>query len=209
MTELQAAGAWVFAGGLHPSSTATVVRVDGGEVLITDGPFVEGKEHIGRFLGDQGARTWTRRSTGAARPPARAAVPIEVRPFQDEAREDGLTVSGPALADIERVFRAEYGRAVAVLTRVFGDIDIAEDAVQDAFAEAARRWPAGRAAAEPGRAGSSPPRATGPIDRLRREAARADKHAQAVLLHRRAGGYEEVVPLAGRRRTPGGGTRAR
>ena len=48
---------------------------------------------------------------------------------------------GPELADIERVFREEYGRAVAVLTRVFGDIDTAEDAVQDAFAEAARRWP--------------------------------------------------------------------
>lgn len=49
----------------------------------------------------------------------------------------------PALADVERVFRAEYGRAVAVLTRVFGDIDTAEDAVADAFAEAARRWPLG------------------------------------------------------------------
>ena len=47
--ELQQSGAWVFAGGLHPSSTATVVRVEGGDVLITDGPFVEGKEHIGGF----------------------------------------------------------------------------------------------------------------------------------------------------------------
>ena len=47
----------------------------------------------------------------------------------------------PTPADVERVFREEYGRAVAVLTRVFGDIDTAEDAVQDAFAEAARRWP--------------------------------------------------------------------
>jgi len=45
-------------------------------------------------------------------------------------------------ADIERVFRAEHGRAVAVLVRVFGDIDVAEEAVQDAFAEAVRRWPA-------------------------------------------------------------------
>ena len=88
----------------------------------------------------------------------------------------------PAPADIEHVFRAEYGRAVAVLTRVFGDIDIAEDAVQDAFAEAVRRWP------EAGR----PPSPAGwiittarnrAIDRLRREAARADKHAQAALLH--------------------------
>ena len=47
--QLRAAGAWVFAGGLHPSSTATVVRLEGEEVLTTDGPFVEGKQHIGGF----------------------------------------------------------------------------------------------------------------------------------------------------------------
>jgi RNA polymerase sigma-70 factor, ECF subfamily len=86
------------------------------------------------------------------------------------------------LAGIERVFRAEYGRAVAVLTRVFGDIDTAEDAVQDAFAEAVRRWP--EAGLPPSPAGwiitTARHRA---IDRLRREAARADKHAQAALLH--------------------------
>jgi len=90
----------------------------------------------------------------------------------------------PALADIERVFREEYGRAVAVLTRVFGDIDVAEDAVQDAFTEAVRRWP--EAGLPPSPAGwiitTARNRA---IDRLRREAARADKHAQAALLHAR------------------------
>jgi RNA polymerase sigma-70 factor, ECF subfamily len=90
----------------------------------------------------------------------------------------------PALADIERVFRAEYGRAVAVLTRVFGDIDTAEDAVQDAFAEAARRWPS--AGLPPSPAGwiitTARHRA---VDRLRREAARDGKHAQAALLHAR------------------------
>jgi RNA polymerase sigma-70 factor (ECF subfamily) len=93
-------------------------------------------------------------------------------------------VAAPAPADIERVFREEYGRAVAVLTRVFGDIDSAEDAVQDAFAEAARRWP--EAGLPPSPAGwiitTARNRA---IDRLRREAARADKHAQAALLHAR------------------------
>ena len=84
--------------------------------------------------------------------------------------------------DIERVFRAEYGRAVSVLVRVFGDIDIAEDAVQDAFARAAERWPAD----------GLPPSPAGwiittarnqAIDRLRREASRSDRHAQAALLH--------------------------
>ena len=80
------------------------------------------------------------------------------------------------------MFRAEYGRAVAVLTRVFGDIDTAEDAVQDAFAEAARRWP--RDGLPPSPAGwiitTARNRA---IDRRRREAARAGKHAQAALLN--------------------------
>jgi RNA polymerase sigma-70 factor (ECF subfamily) len=79
---------------------------------------------------------------------------------------------------------------VAVLTRVFGDIDTAEDAVQDAFAEAARRWP--EAGLPPSPAGwiitTARNRA---IDRLRREAARADKHAQAALLHAQAEPPEE------------------
>src|ERR671930_1426104 len=48
--EIKAAGAWVFNGGLHPPSTATVVRGKDGEVLMTDGPYAEGKEHIGGFV---------------------------------------------------------------------------------------------------------------------------------------------------------------
>ena len=87
--------------------------------------------------------------------------------------------------EIERVFREEYGRAVAVLTRYFGDIDVAEEAVQDAFTVAVQRWPA--AGLPPSPAGwiitTARNRA---VDRLRREASRADRHAQAALLH--AGG---------------------
>ena len=84
--ELQQAGAWVFAGGLHPSSTATVVRVEGGDVLITDGPFVEGKEHIGGFWVIKApdldaALDWGRKATRAC------TVPIEVRPLREEAQE--------------------------------------------------------------------------------------------------------------------------
>jgi RNA polymerase sigma-70 factor (ECF subfamily) len=86
--------------------------------------------------------------------------------------------------EIERVFRAEYGRAVAVLVRLLGDIDLAEEAVQDAFTEAAARWPA--AGLPPSPAGwiitTARNRA---IDRLRREASRAGRHAQAALLHAR------------------------
>jgi RNA polymerase sigma-70 factor, ECF subfamily len=97
-------------------------------------------------------------------------------------------------ADIERVFSEEYGRAVAVLVRVFGDIDVAEEAVQDAFTEAVRRWPA--AGLPPSPAGwiitTARNRA---VDRLRREASREDKHAQAALLHARGEPIEEgAVP---------------
>ena len=80
------------------------------------------------------------------------------------------------------MFRVEHGRAVAVLVRVFRDIDIAEEAVADAFTAAVQRWPAD----------GLPPSPAGwiittarnrAIDRLRREASRADRHAQAALLH--------------------------
>jgi len=85
-------------------------------------------------------------------------------------------------AVIERIFRAEYGRAVAVLIRVCGDIDLAEDAVQEAFVEAARRWPS--AGLPPSPAGWIITTARNRvIDRLRREATREERHAQAALLH--------------------------
>lgn len=79
--EIKAAGAWVFAGGLHPQSTATVARFRDGEVLLTDGPFVEGKEFLGGItiidVPDLDA------ALGWASKIARATtLPIEVRPFQ-------------------------------------------------------------------------------------------------------------------------------
>ena len=83
---------------------------------------------------------------------------------------------------IERVFREEYGRAVAVLVRAFGDIDLAEEAVQDAFTAAMQRWPS--TGIPPSPAGwiitTARNRA---IDRLRRDASREDRYAQAALLH--------------------------
>ena len=98
----------------------------------------------------------------------------------------------PALAasEIERVFREEYGRAVAVLVRHFGDIDVAEEAVQDALVAAVQRWPS--TGLPPSPAGwiitTARNRA---IDRLRREASREDRHAQAALLHARDEPAEE------------------
>ena len=79
--ELEEAGAWVFAGGLHPPSTATVVRAHDGDVLTTDGPFTEGKEHLGGFSiitapDLDAALAWARKLTLAT------TLPVEVRPFQ-------------------------------------------------------------------------------------------------------------------------------
>jgi hypothetical protein len=84
--ELQAAGAWVFGGGLYPPSTATVVRAKGGQVVTTDGPFAETKEQLGGFwvikAADlDAALRWAAKGSAACR------EPVEVRPFQDEAAE--------------------------------------------------------------------------------------------------------------------------
>jgi hypothetical protein len=81
--ELRDAGAWVFAGGLHPPSTATVLRAADGDVLMTDGPFAEAKEQIGGFTIIEApdldaALEWGRKLTLAT------TLPVEVRPFQDE-----------------------------------------------------------------------------------------------------------------------------
>ena len=82
--EMKSAGVWVFAGGLHPPSTATVVSLQDGEILTTDGPFAEGKEHIGGFWVIKSpdldaALAWAAKATKAC------AAPVEVRPFQEEA----------------------------------------------------------------------------------------------------------------------------
>jgi RNA polymerase sigma-70 factor, ECF subfamily len=93
-------------------------------------------------------------------------------------------------SEIARVFREEYGRAVAVLVRVFGDIDVAEEAVQDAFTAAAQRWPStGLPPSPPGWIITTARNRA--IDRLRREASRDDRHAQAALLHARDEPVEE------------------
>ena len=81
--EMKSSGAWVFGGGLHPSSTATVVRAANGEVLVTDGPYAEAKEQLGGFWIIEAADmdealAWAKKATVACE------APVEVRPFQDE-----------------------------------------------------------------------------------------------------------------------------
>lgn len=82
--EMKAAGAWVFAGGLHPPSAATVLRLDGDQVLVSDGPFAEGREHLGGICviaapDLEAALSW------AAKVARAITLPIEVRAFQDAA----------------------------------------------------------------------------------------------------------------------------
>jgi hypothetical protein len=79
--EMKSAGAWLFGGALHEADTATVVSVSGGEVLTTDGPFAEAKEHLGGFYIIEGddldaALAWAAKTTAAV------SKPIEVRPFR-------------------------------------------------------------------------------------------------------------------------------
>ena len=82
--EMKEAGVWVFNGGLHPTSTATVVRPEGDELLVTDGPYAEGKEHVGglaviRVPDLDAALEWARKFARAT------TLPVEVRPFEGEA----------------------------------------------------------------------------------------------------------------------------
>src|SRR5260370_31715168 len=84
--EAKSAGVWLFNGGLHAPSTATVVRIQDGEVLITDGPFTESKEHVGGILiiratDLDSALEWGRKATRAI------GLPIEVRPFPGDAED--------------------------------------------------------------------------------------------------------------------------
>ena len=81
--QMQAAGAWVFSGGLHPADTSTVSRQQGGAVVTTDGPFIESKEQIGgitilKATDLDAALEWARKLAGAT------TTPIEVRPFFEQ-----------------------------------------------------------------------------------------------------------------------------
>src|SRR5437667_8401036 len=168
--EMKSAGAWLFGGALHDVDTATVVRVSDGEVLTTDGPFAEAKEHLGGFYIIEAddldaALAWASKTSAAV------AKPIEVRPSDTYPRPDRLPNIDARLdeAAVGRIFREESGRSIAVLIRAFGDIDLAEDAVQEPFAVALRTWARDGLPPNPGAwiTNTSPHPA---IDRLRREA---------------------------------------
>jgi len=141
---MKAEGAWLFGGALHEAETATVVRVSNGDVLTTDGPFPEAKEHLGRLLHHRGRRPRRRPRMGvedqrcsreADRGPP---LPTRIRGLRDWRTSTASSRFDEAA--VGRIFREESGRSIAALIRAFGDIDLAEDAVQEAFAVALRTW---------------------------------------------------------------------
>jgi len=81
--KVKAAGAWVFAGGLHPPSSATVLRAGDGDTLVTDGPYTEGKEHLGGFTVITAPDLDTALTWGGRLADAVAPLPVEVRPFRE------------------------------------------------------------------------------------------------------------------------------
>src|SRR5919202_6585298 len=119
------------------------------------------------------SRTWTPRSTEVASWPSRRRCRSRSGP---SARAEHVQPG----TEVERVFREAYGRAVATLVGLLGDIDAAEEAVQDAFTTALARWPADGVPPSP--AGWIVTTARNrAIDRLRRESTRAARQAQAVV----------------------------
>ena len=191
-------GAFVAGEGLQESSTATTLRGGRGkEWAITDGPFTESKEQLGGFYvleceNLDAAIEW------AKKVPLREGS-IEVRPVMDYS----LRIEG-ALRDrkiVDRLFRHESGRAVASLIRVLGDFDLAEEAVQEAFAVALERWPGDGVPDNPG-AWITRVARNKAIDRLRRERTLRVKREILEGLERLEPDAEVIVPVTGRRALP-------
>jgi hypothetical protein len=113
---------------LASADTATTVRAVDGELLLTDGPFAETKEVFGGFYLVEADDLDAALALAARIPPCGMGGSVEVRP-----------VAGRLMLD--EVFRAEWARVVAALVGFCRDVDVAEDAAQEAFAIAARRWP--------------------------------------------------------------------
>ena len=197
---MKSAGALVFSGRLHEPDTATVVRMSDGEVLTTDGPFAESKEHLGGFYIIEAddldaALGWASKTTAAVGASDRGP-PV----LADARRLTAADVdAAPELdaAEIGRIFREESGRSVATLIRVFGDIDVAEDAVQEAFAVALRKWPVDGLPPNPGGWITTTARNRA-IDRLRRESRGRELLSEVAVLspgNDDPGMPEEVGPV--------------
>ena len=202
--EMEQKGVLVAGDGLYPTTTATTVRVRDGERNVTDGPFAETKEQLGGFY-VLDVKDLDEAIEWAAKIPDR---PVRIGRDQAGARlrrrrehrraGDRLTEAKPELVD--RVFRAESGRATASLIRVLGDFDLAEDAVQEAFVAAMQAWPERGIPDNPGAWITTTARNKA-IDRLRRERRGAEKLEELQALEPPArtddDEFEEEQPLIG------------
>ena len=132
--EMEARGVRQFGARLRPVSDATTVRVRGGEVVLSDGPFAETKEQIGGLRPDR-VRGPRRGDRGRLQAPGR-----QVRDDRGAAVLGGVSTRRRGRRS-PTAFREEWGRVVATLIRLTGDWDLAEECAQDAFAQALERWP--------------------------------------------------------------------
>ena len=184
--ELQDSGAMVAGDALAADGTATTVRVRDGETLTTDGPFAETKEQLGGYyMVEVGsldeAIEWAAKIPGAQRRLGRG-------PAGDGLRGGRLVV--------EDVFREEWGRTLAILARALGDVELAEDAVQEAFAAALERWPRDGVPANPGAWLLTTARNRA-IDRIRREQTLAPQDRAAGGPRAGGGGGRGRFPTSG------------
>ena len=147
---------------LQPAESATTVRVEDGQTLMTDGPFADTKEILGGFCLLEADNLDVALEL-AARIPGGAA-----------GRRGRSTTAGGALSLLEQVFREEWGRVLANLVGFLGDFDLAEEAAQEAFAIAAERWPRTGEPANPGAWLTTTARNRA-IDRIRRDRTLAAK----------------------------------
>ena len=148
---------------LQGTESATTVRVQDGEALLSDGPFVDAKEYIGGFY-----------LLEADDLDAATALAARVPGGPHGRRRRGASDRGAIGALLDEVFRDEWGRVLATLVGQFGDFDLAEEATQEAFAVAAERWPRDGMPPNPG-AWLTITARNRAIDRIRREATLAEK----------------------------------
>ncbi len=182
--ELQDSGSMVAGDALESTQTATTVRVKNDETLTTDGPFAETKEQLGGYYLIE-ADSLDEAIEWAAKIPA--ATPRLGRGAAGDGLRGGRLV-------VEELFREEWGRTLAILARTLGDVELAEDAVQEAFAVALERWPREGAPDNPGAWLLTTARNRA-IDRIRRERTLRHKtELLAALEPDRDGEEDETIP---------------
>ena len=125
--------------GLQPVTTATTLRLADGKPVVTDGPFADTKEVFGGYYLYECDNLDQATEMAARIPALRIGGTVEIRPVMGKAN----------LTPLEQVFRDEWGRVLAVLVGYLGDFELAEESVAEAFAVAARRWPAEGTPASP------------------------------------------------------------